>query len=571
MYKLFALLFCISLSAANPRVARSLNVLEFGARGNGIADDYASITNMVYSLGASNTFYFPAGEYLVSKPIFFTNAFITVKGDGRSITKLRYTGPAVEAPFVFQSMEFDGDGDRSYNFGFNAQDITFEGNSSCKYVVKSSMASHSNWLRVGVRNATNAVMLIDGGVLNNYEDLTISSKEINPYVQPWIVPTNGLVITSIDGKSKSRFSNSSTFKNLTIEGTGSYGLVLDEGTGQCTFLGGTVEECGAGILLTNLCNGNSFYSIDMELNTGDDLTVRGNSYNNSFVSCLFYTGFDVDAFNNTFIGGRAGYVTLGSNATGTLFNNLAWKRNSTNVFTDNSFKSQILGMVNLQDGTLKNQLKIDSTSMRAPLVLDEEYGDTNFQFKVISEYQGIPGVMAWHTVTRNGAYYGYQTNITWDARAGNIGLGFRYLDDTSAKLSVNGGINVGSTNNPGTGSILASGSITATNFTSSGEVVGSLFRQVAPKITTTNYTILGTNSWILANCATGAVTLTLPSASTSSGIRFMIKKIDSTTNVLYIAAPANHGVDGQVALTNAAPYMPSYQFISDGNTNWYVF
>jgi hypothetical protein len=86
---------------------------------------------------------------------------------------------------------------------------------------------------------------------------------------------------------------------------------------------------------------------------------------------------------------------------------------------------------------------------------------------------------------------------------------------------------------------------------------------------TSNYTIVsGTDVVILANATAGAVTITLPSAASSAGYKFDIKRIDSTGNACTIARSGTDTIDGGTSLTLSVQYI-SVTVVSDGSA-WYI-
>ena len=84
-----------------------------------------------------------------------------------------------------------------------------------------------------------------------------------------------------------------------------------------------------------------------------------------------------------------------------------------------------------------------------------------------------------------------------------------------------------------------------------------------------NYTIVsGTDVVILANASTGNVTITLPTASSSAGYKFDIKRIDNTGNTCTIARSGTDTIDGGTSITLDVQYI-SVTVVSDGS-NWYI-
>jgi hypothetical protein len=80
------------------------------------------------------------------------------------------------------------------------------------------------------------------------------------------------------------------------------------------------------------------------------------------------------------------------------------------------------------------------------------------------------------------------------------------------------------------------------------------------------------NETVLANAASNAITITLPSAVSFPGIIHTIKKVDSTANIVSIASVSNQTIDGTNA--TSSPIQIKVQYVtlslaSDGS-NWYI-
>lgn len=66
-----------------------INVKDFGAIGDGVADDTASVNNAISNLPLSGgVLYFPSGRYKINNPISISNKDVTIKGDGIQLSQL---------------------------------------------------------------------------------------------------------------------------------------------------------------------------------------------------------------------------------------------------------------------------------------------------------------------------------------------------------------------------------------------------------------------------------------------------------------------------------------------------
>jgi hypothetical protein len=100
--------------------------------------------------------------------------------------------------------------------------------------------------------------------------------------------------------------------------------------------------------------------------------------------------------------------------------------------------------------------------------------------------------------------------------------------------------------------------------TSKFQVTGSVGMSITT--TTTALTLDGTHYTVIANCAGGAIALTLPAASTCSGRLYYITKSDETTNALSFSIPLKLTESTNVSSYN---YTKRLTIQSDG-ANWRV-
>ncbi len=85
---------------------------------------------------------------------------------------------------------------------------------------------------------------------------------------------------------------------------------------------------------------------------------------------------------------------------------------------------------------------------------------------------------------------------------------------------------------------------------------------------TANYTIATSDTVILGDATSGAITITLPAASTVSGYRFYVKKIDSSANTVTIARTGADTIDGGTSAVISVQYV-TLNLVSNG-TNWFI-
>ena len=85
---------------------------------------------------------------------------------------------------------------------------------------------------------------------------------------------------------------------------------------------------------------------------------------------------------------------------------------------------------------------------------------------------------------------------------------------------------------------------------------------------TANYTILSTDKVVLGNASSGSIIITLPSAISSTGKSYIVKKIDATANSITIAPSGSDKIDGQITSIIINQY-DSVTIVSNG-TGWFI-
>jgi hypothetical protein len=86
-------------------------------------------------------------------------------------------------------------------------------------------------------------------------------------------------------------------------------------------------------------------------------------------------------------------------------------------------------------------------------------------------------------------------------------------------------------------------------------------------VKTSSYTLTTSDEFILANAASGAITITLPTAASNSCL-YTIKKVDSSINIVTLATTSGQTIDGGPSAQLKVQY-GSISVISDGS-NWLI-
>jgi hypothetical protein len=99
------------------------------------------------------------------------------------------------------------------------------------------------------------------------------------------------------------------------------------------------------------------------------------------------------------------------------------------------------------------------------------------------------------------------------------------------------------------------------------DVAGSFGARI--ETVSSSYSMAATDFAILADAGSGVATITLPPANTGNGMMVSIKKIDSSSNAVSVAASGADQIEGETSKALSAQYS-GLTLISDGTSNWFI-
>jgi hypothetical protein len=245
-----------------------LNVLDFGAVGNGVADDTAAIQAAInagagQSVGTAKTVYFPAGDYYISAPITVPN-YTTILGDGPSKSRINLQGKPYTS-HVFTNAD-------PVTWGWLLiQDFAIRGGS---YGLYNASASQENWILTNVSFELQTIAGIRSDVsfqINNLRNVT------------FYYCAHGIIIGS-------GFMNMNNFDSCDFAGIANQAVLAVSGSTEVNNFTGCRFEAGgvvgrSTIYLNNARNTN-FYGCYIE-NTHDVFLDQINSSGATFHGCHF--------------------------------------------------------------------------------------------------------------------------------------------------------------------------------------------------------------------------------------------------------------------------------------------
>lgn len=307
------------------------NVLDFGAKGDGVTDDTAALQAAINS---GRPIHIPAGTYLYSVLTNLDVNNFTMSGDGSNCTVLKFTGSGVALDLGTSS---------GFKQGINISGFTVEGNANTTVIVRGTCVARSMWSDINVREArpANGVgFVFRACMLNKFESL-VCSQDRNAMTR---VPLEAFNIESLAPYGN---SSNNTWTNLYAEGvgaiTGSINIgVRISGGDQNTFIGGSAESCKTyGLIVgTNPCRFNTFIGMGFEnLNATADVIDAGIS--SRYINCYSSQSFIIQTRSCVVQGGYFERIQIDNTASRTRVQDVTvnhWNTGSGG-FVDNGISS----------------------------------------------------------------------------------------------------------------------------------------------------------------------------------------------------------------------------------------
>lgn len=266
----------------------ALSAHQFGARGDGTADDHAALTSAIAAAVArKQPLVLPAGVYLHSRPLNLGFSGLRVQGLG-SVT-LRHTGRG--SPCIVMDA-----GESGILYNHVLENVTIEGSgASGQDGVFVRNMPHGIRRNIRVRNVTGRAFHILGDVLSTWENCIVSPNE-GAFQH---LPARGF---EIGGTPAVSGTTALVFINCIAECAREFGWYLDR-CDASRWLGGTSEGLGRhgrprhpaiGVFIGPNSTQNSFDGLFMEQNDGGDVVIEGHS--NHFADCVIQTRSDTSPY-----------------------------------------------------------------------------------------------------------------------------------------------------------------------------------------------------------------------------------------------------------------------------------
>ena len=379
-----------------------VNVKDFGAVGNGVADDTVAIQAAFdYAFPLRRPVYIPSGTYLYSLLSEIDESNVTINGDGSNNTVLKFTGTGI-ALRVGTQVVGAGAGFRQ---GINLSGFTVEGNVNTSIIINARLMARSFWNDINVREADPVAGIgfqFDGCQLSNFNYL-MCSQDRNSMVNP---PLEAFNINAVNPQGN---STNNVWTNLYAEGlwpasanTINIGVRITGGD-QNVFIGGSPESCKTyGTLVGSLSKFNTFIGVGWENLDAISGDVNDAGTSSRYINCYASENFIIQGRSCVVQGGYFERIQIDNTATRTRVQDVTinnWNTGSGG-FVDNGISSFYSNIFDIDTNTFV-YLRADRTNIAttaSPTSWSNDRGqfvEVISQSGTVSQVQMIRGTDSW--------------------------------------------------------------------------------------------------------------------------------------------------------------------------------
>jgi hypothetical protein len=344
----------------------NLDVRMFGAKCDGVTDDYVALSAAITAAIAQKGFVvLPAGKTLAyGTALTLTSSEFGIIGLGGS--KLKYTGNGTDAILI------DGHGSTNGARNVVLRDFIIDAPSAVNglHTIKYVSSEVSN---VRVTGCTGTAFLNEFAVASQFSHV-ITSVNAAAFSA---TPTNGFVIQNYLGTG----SSDNLVLNPVIEGVSGDGIQLTNANGTL-ILGGTSEACGGrGVYISGNSQYNTLMDVDIEANTGHDIELASTGCRHTkLLNCVIQDDLYINgAPKETIVdGGSYGTITILAGALATSIINGC----SYGTLNDSGTNTQLVGL----NAQTVNKLQ-ETQFMSNPILTNDKalkaYGSSGVQYPLL--------------------------------------------------------------------------------------------------------------------------------------------------------------------------------------------
>jgi hypothetical protein len=278
------------IQSVQSKLRERVSVKDFGAVGDGVADDYAAIVkarDYCLSVTPYKKLVFPAGRYKTTQRISFDYPGLFVEGDGMRSSEIFFTGSGVAVEFTDANPN-----NGAFAFGGHIKDLSICGNPNASDLLRIKNVNHFSAKNINLREASNTVgvgLHVLGTVAGSFKNIVCSTNAQLMASRP----QNGIIFDR-DPTTLTR-ATANIVDNMIIEGMLGDGVQLIN-SDQTVFISGTSENNdGNGVTIVAGSRMNTFISVAFENASGTTFAdVADSGFSNKFINCytrkLFYVG-----------------------------------------------------------------------------------------------------------------------------------------------------------------------------------------------------------------------------------------------------------------------------------------
>lgn len=325
----------------------SLNVKDFGAKGDGVTDDTTALQaarDALAAVAGPGTLVFPAGiyRYSVSPNWAIYDVQIVAQGEVR----LRYFG-------VGNAVILDGGatGPGVYNTRMGRFIVEGSGLGLNGVYCRAMHLGQFQFKIIGAGHTASAGLRTEWCVLSEFW-ISVSVNNEGWYSTPGTAdnqPFDGIFIGSRTAPEPTSYCN---FYNTDIAGIADIGIYLSN-TLANNFYGGASEGCALyGAFAGANAVGDKFWGVDFEANTAVDFYMTA-AADLALIECdsQTLTYISTGCLRANIIGGRYKTLTIDSTANSTVVNGAKVNRfNNGALFTDTGVNTRIISVLNVGTG-----------------------------------------------------------------------------------------------------------------------------------------------------------------------------------------------------------------------------